>query len=58
MIPDYQFHAFRYNTTSPLNYNDEIRIPIQDPEANIGPCNSYLNIAASFTKDDIKVPTN
>lgn len=52
---DYQLHAYQLYTTGPLKYNYEIRIPVQDIEANTVPCTSYLFIECSLVKDDAHI---
>ncbi|CAH1100945.1 unnamed protein product [Psylliodes chrysocephalus] len=56
-IEDYQFHSYQPFTFSNFNYNDEIRIPIQDLEAYTFPSNSYLYIEGRILTDQKKVPT-
>uniref|UniRef100_A0A6P7HBI7 Uncharacterized protein LOC114348729 n=1 Tax=Diabrotica virgifera virgifera TaxID=50390 RepID=A0A6P7HBI7_DIAVI len=55
-IEDYQYHTYQPYTSN-LNYNDEIRIPIQDLDAYTLPCNSYIYIEGKMLTDDNKVPT-
>lgn len=51
-IEDYQFHSYQPYTSGNLNYNDEIRIPIQELDSYTAPCNSYLYIEGKLTKED------
>lgn len=51
-IEDYQYHIYQPFTSGEVNYNDEIRIAIQDLEATTAPCNSVLHIEGKLTKDD------
>ncbi|KAJ8926249.1 hypothetical protein NQ314_021398 [Rhamnusium bicolor] len=51
-VEDYQFHTYQPYIPGNLNYNDEIRIPIQDLDAYTPPCNSYLYIEGKLTKSD------
>lgn len=51
-VEDYQFHSYQPYTSGEINYNDEVRIAIQDLEANTAPCNSYLYIEGKLTKED------
>ncbi|KAJ8962478.1 hypothetical protein NQ314_005700 [Rhamnusium bicolor] len=51
-VEDYQFHTYQPYIPENLNYNDEIRIPIQDLDAYTVPCNSYLYIEGKLTKSD------
>ncbi|CAH1105295.1 unnamed protein product [Psylliodes chrysocephalus] len=56
-IDDYQFHTYQPFITGKLNYNDEIRIPIQDLDAYTLPLKSYLYIEGKLLTDAGKVPT-
>lgn len=53
-MEDYQFYSYQPYTSGEINYNDEVRIAIQDLEANPAPCNSYLYIEGKLTKDGRK----
>ncbi|XP_050516112.1 uncharacterized protein LOC126890974 [Diabrotica virgifera virgifera] len=55
-IEAYQYHTYQPYTSN-LNYNDEIRINIQDLDAYTLPCNSYIYIEGKMLTDDNKVPT-
>ncbi|XP_072389413.1 uncharacterized protein [Diabrotica undecimpunctata] len=55
-IEDYQYHTYQPYTSN-LNYNDEIRIPIQDLDAYTLPCNSYIYIEGQMLTDKNQVPT-
>ncbi|CAH1100670.1 unnamed protein product [Psylliodes chrysocephalus] len=56
-IDDYQFYTYQPFITGKLNYNDEIRIPIQDLDAYTLPSKSYLYIEEKLLTDAGKVPT-
>lgn len=51
-IVDMQFHSYQAYIASQFNYNDEIRIPIQELDTYTLPCESYLYIEGKLTKDD------
>ncbi|KAJ8932568.1 hypothetical protein NQ314_014583 [Rhamnusium bicolor] len=48
----YQFQTYQSYIHGNLNYNDEVRIPIQDLDAYTAPCNSYLYIEGKLSKSD------
>ncbi|KAJ8975098.1 hypothetical protein NQ317_017865 [Molorchus minor] len=56
-VEDYQFHTYQPYIPGNLNYNDEIRIPIQDLDTFTAPCNSYLYIEGKLMKSDGTVAT-
>lgn len=56
-IEDYQFHTYQPYIPGNLNYNDEIRIPIQELDAYTAPCNSFLYIEGKLLKEDDSVPS-
>uniref|UniRef100_A0A6P7H8D1 Uncharacterized protein LOC114348470 isoform X1 n=1 Tax=Diabrotica virgifera virgifera TaxID=50390 RepID=A0A6P7H8D1_DIAVI len=56
-IQEYQFHAYSPYIPGKLNYNDEIRIPIQDLDAYTLPSTSYLDIEGKLLTHDDKEPT-
>lgn len=56
-IEDYQFHTYQPYIPGNLNYNDEIRIPIQELDAYTAPCNSFLYIEGKLVKEDDSVAT-
>ncbi|KAJ8937100.1 hypothetical protein NQ318_013058 [Aromia moschata] len=56
-VQDYQFHTYQPCVAGNFDYNDEIRIPIQDLDAHTAPCNSYLYIEGKLAKADGTVPT-
>lgn len=51
-IVDMQYHSYQAYIASQFNYNDEIRIPIQELDTYTLPCESYLYIEGKLTKDD------
>lgn len=51
-IEDYQFHTYQPYVPGEINYNDEIRIGVQDLDANTSPGKSYLYIEGKLTKED------
>ncbi|KAJ8959450.1 hypothetical protein NQ318_022143 [Aromia moschata] len=56
-IENYQYHFYQPTTSGTINYNDEVRIAIQDLEANTVPCDSYLYVEGKLTKDDDGITT-
>ncbi|XP_074040053.1 uncharacterized protein [Leptinotarsa decemlineata] len=56
-IEDYQFHTYQPYNSGALNYNDEVRISVQDLDAYTLPCNSLLYIEGKILTDQNKVPT-
>ncbi|XP_074041599.1 uncharacterized protein [Leptinotarsa decemlineata] len=56
-IEDYQFHTYQPYNSGALNYNDEVRISVQDLEAYTLPCNSLIYIEGKILTDQNKVPT-
>lgn len=51
-IENYEFHPYQPYTSGEINYNDEIRIAINELDTNTAPCNSYLYIEGKLTKED------
>lgn len=49
-IQKYEFHNYQPYIPGNINYNDEVRIPIQDLESYTLPCNSYLDIVGKLGK--------
>lgn len=56
-IEEYKFHNYQPYVTGSVNYNDEIRIPIQDLDSYTLPCNSYLYIEGKLSTVTGAVPT-
>ncbi|KAJ8931956.1 hypothetical protein NQ314_015087 [Rhamnusium bicolor] len=56
-VEDYQFYTYQPYIPGNLNYNGEIRIPIQDLKAYTAPCNSFLYVEGKLTKSDGSAPT-
>ncbi|CAH1113131.1 unnamed protein product [Psylliodes chrysocephalus] len=56
-IEENQFHLYQPNITGNINYNDEIRISIQDLDAYTLPSESYIYIEGKLLTDTGKVPT-
>ncbi|KAJ8913082.1 hypothetical protein NQ315_006583 [Exocentrus adspersus] len=56
-IIDLEYHNYQPFVTSTFEYNDEIRIPIQELDAYTLPCESILYLEGSLTTDDGKTPT-
>lgn len=55
-IEHYQFHNYQPFIPGNINYNDEVRIIIQEIDAYTAPCNSFLYIEGKLLKDDNTVP--
>lgn len=47
-----ELHTYQPFVTSKFDYNDEIRIPIQELDTYTLPCESFLYIEGRLTKDD------
>lgn len=47
-----ELHTYQPFVTSKFEYNDEIRIPIQELDTYTLPCESFLYIEGKLTKDD------
>ncbi|KAJ8976358.1 hypothetical protein NQ317_011599 [Molorchus minor] len=51
-IVDFEYHNYQAYITSKFDYNDEIRIPIQELDAYTLPSESQLYLEGSLTKED------
>ena len=51
-IIDFEYHNYQPFVTAKFDYNDEIRIPIQELDAYTLPCESILYLEGSLTRDD------
>lgn len=56
-ITDFEYHNYQPFVTTEFNYNDEIRIPIQELDAYTLPCESFLHLQGNLRKDDGKPVT-
>lgn len=56
-IVDLEYHNYQPFVTSKFDYNDEIRIPIQELDAYTLPCESMLYLEGKLTKEDGKPTT-
>lgn len=53
-IINFEYHNYQPFVTAKFDYNDEIRIPIQELDAYTLPCESILYLEGNLTKDDGK----
>ncbi|KAJ8931646.1 hypothetical protein NQ314_015415 [Rhamnusium bicolor] len=51
-IIDFEYHNYQPFVTAKFDYNDEIRIPIQELDAYTLPSESLLYLEGNLTKDD------
>lgn len=55
-IEEFQFHSYQPSITGNINYNDEVRISINELDAFTFPANSYLYIEGKMLTDAGAVP--
>lgn len=56
-IEGYEFHSYQPYVQGNLNYNDELRIAVQELDTFTAPCNSFLYLEGKLTKDDGTIST-